>query len=178
MKLGSVLEQKETIFTKVKKMHVLVHPGYEYGDDRIGSASRNVLEAEALFQKYKEIAKNISPDEIMVILVHNKPKIFREHKGHGKTYTKNIDSIVENFSNKRQAIVLTSETVPFSGLEKESDNFALDKVRSILKQRGYEINPNTEVEVFGEMAGECVMEAFYGIKNTDFFKEVHTKKLI
>ena len=161
----SNIENQEKI--KITKMHVLVHPGYL--EDVTGKETGNITKGQALFEKYKKVAQNLPKNEIMVVLIHNRPERFRKDFKEGANYVKNI-KLIQQETQPNQVIILTSNTVPFSGADERSDDEALDKIKSIAQNRGYEINPETEVDVFGETHDECVQEAFMGIKNTGFFK--------
>jgi|ERR1035437_1009123 hypothetical protein len=165
MEIISSIENQEKI--KINKMHVLVHPGYL--EDVTSRETGNIAKGQALFEKYKKVAQNLPRNEIMVVLIHNRPEEFYKDFKEGANYVKNIKSIQQG-TQPKQVIILTSNTVPFSGADERYDSEALDKIKSIAQNRGYEISPETEVEVFGETHDECVQEAFLGIKNTGFFK--------
>ncbi len=169
MKINSPLEIKENFPIKTVKMHVLVHPGYM--EDVMSRDPENVVIGEDLFKKYKILAQGLPSNEILIVLIHNNPKRFSKDYREGKKYVKNIKTIQEALPKNKQVIILTSLTVPFSGADKKDDNEALDKIKLIAQNRGYEINPETIVEIFGETQGECVQEAFLGITNADFFNQ-------
>ena len=163
----SPLERRENLPIKAAKMHVLVHPGYI--EDVMGYNSQKLAQAQTLFEKYKRVAGSLPSNEIMIILVHNLPEKFQEDIGADVLYTKNI-KLIQTIKPK-QIIILPSNAVPFSGASREDDKQALNKIKSIAQNRGYQIGPETEVEVFGETYDECVQEAFLGIVNTNSFNQ-------
>lgn len=163
------LESKEKPLIKVSRLRFLVHPGYI--KDTIGQYNAGQLSrAEALPSEYKNIARGLAHDEVMIVLVHQMPPKFREDVGARKAYATTIEEFKKLAENKKQIIVLTGDTAPFSGADEEYDMKALEKVRSVARARGYDINKETSVEVFGEMRNECVQEAYNGITNAGFFE--------
>jgi hypothetical protein len=163
------MEDKQKLPISAAKIHFLVHPGSLL--DGLNKNPEDLRKGHVLFEKYMEVARNLPENEIMVILVHSPSKVFaKDYKAGERDYVKNIKSITDAFEGSPQVIVLTNNTVPFTGWEKESDVEALNKIKSIASKRGYNINPETEVEIFGETRDECVGEALSGIKNASFFK--------
>lgn len=162
-------ERKETPLKEVSVLDVLVHPGY-IKDTKVGLLAREQLEqAEKLPKEYEKLARNLREDEFLLIIIHQPPEKYLADVRIKKGYTELIKTIRERVKNRGQIMVLTSKTVPFSGADKDYDNQALEKIRSLAKTRGYDINQETSVNIFGEMHDECVQEALSGIKNADFF---------
>ncbi len=162
-------ERMETQLKKVSTLNVLVHPGY-IKDTRIGLLAPEQLEqAEKLPEEYEKIASKLPEDELLFIIVHQLPEKYLADARIKKEYAELVKTIKEHVKNRRQVIILTSKTMPFSGADKDYDNQALKKIRLLAKTRGYDINQETSVNIFGEMHDECVQEALSGIKNADFF---------
>lgn len=167
-------EFRDKPLIKAVKMHILVHPGY-IKDTKVRLDKQQIAQSEILPGKYAEVARNLPANEIMVILIHNKPEKFRSDFNTHKPYVENIQVLRSGLPDLQQAIILTSETVPFSGADKDYDQEALSKIRSIAENRGYEVGAGTAVDIFGETYDECVQEALLGINNADFFNKDNVK---
>ena len=162
-------ERKEVPLKKVSVLDVLVHPGY-IKDTKTGLLAREQLEqAEKLPEEYEKLAGNLREYEFLLIIIHQPPEKYLADARIKKGYTELIKTVRERVKNRNQVIILTGKTIPFSGADKDYDNLALEKIRLLAKTRGYDINQETSVNIFGEMHDECVQEALSGIKNADFF---------
>lgn len=170
MKLYSELrERKEVPLRKVFRLNVLVHPGYINDTGNSFITPEQLEKAKKLPEEYEKFASKLPDDEILLIIIHQPPEKYLADIRVKKEYAELIKNIKESIKNRKQVIILTSETVPFSGADKDYDNQALENIRSLAKTRGYDINQETSVDIFGEMHDECVQEAFSGIRNADFF---------
>lgn len=170
------LEYGDRLPIRTAKMHILVHPGYLM-DNPTGRDKQQLAQAEMLPEKYAKLAKNLPANEIMIILIHYATGQFRDDYKAGKAYVKNIQALRGELRGLNQGIVLTSETVPFGGMDKVHDTEALAKIKEIAENRGYTIDPGTVVDIFGEEYDQCVHEALAGINNTGFFHKGNVRIL-
>jgi|GEM_PF-4256291 len=157
------VENKEQKLVKVATMYFLVHPAYAYDVHR---TNESVRAAEALYEKYENIARNLNPNEVLLILPHTVANQPDQNPTASATAVDLLKKI-----NPAQVIVFQPNHLVFSGFDQNADRVAFGFIEATLKDHGYVVDPNTKVMIFGEEYGECVQEAKNGFKNIDFFAE-------
>lgn len=159
----------ESINMEVKKIHLLVHPGFIAGpdvdDDPEQPTDEEVTESHKLLKKYVEKAKMLDNNEIMVVFGYADVETFHKHLDMNAEYTECICEMEEILDNR--LIYIDSHIDPFDG------DGAIKQIKSVSDARGFSISENIVSEAFGETAGVCVVNCAQNINITGNFKD-HT----
>lgn len=140
---------------RVKKLYLLVHPGFiagpdvDFATDR-GPSQEDIKLSRALLEKYLIKARSLQNDEMMVVFGYADPDEFVRHQETKAMYAQRIKELQEILGDR--LILIEGNIDPFE------DEHAFEEVEFIADERGFFIDRDTSTEAFGETAECCVLD--------------------
>ena len=141
---------KEGELISVKRIHLLVHPGFLLDTAHEIDPYIDKLKYAQLLDKYKDSAEKMGEDEIMVAFLHTSPDQFKRDLKENKQYATFIRKLKAILGNK--FFVVSGD---FEIFHEEND---IEKLLQIIKGRGFNLSDEVESVAYGETAGACVEE--------------------
>ena len=131
--------------TEVKKLHLLIHPGFLL--DYVYTPEALTKKYETLLDRYKEQATGMRHDEIMIALLHPTSDELLQDFRQKRTYTQKLSAIKK---------VLGPRMIALSGDYDIEDVDTFSFASEIARKRGYAIPEDVPSEAYGETLGMCV----------------------
>lgn len=154
---GEVLSPPEEL-TKVSKIHFLIHPGFMLAYNSIEKPMPEHLRDMwiELLEAYVNKSEELGPDEVMLIFL---PHNFNITKIHTEYFIPKYLEIVQRIKQilKNRAIFFTEN---FGVRNPQASD--VEKLKKLIKSRGFTFDDNVLSEGYGEMIDWCVQQ---GITN-------------
>lgn len=152
-------ETKEREAVPIKRLSVLVHPGFILDQrnllDEVDDAKRE--KADRLFDKYDHRLAQAAEGEVVVIMTHTEKDEYEADRAADENYAQKTQQLLEKYGNKNNVIL--SHDGMNSGRISAVAKTAED-ITNQLQERGFRIDPKaTEVTFFGETFQACVITA-------------------
>ncbi|MBD3260880.1 MAG: hypothetical protein GF334_04260 [Candidatus Altiarchaeales archaeon] len=141
----------------INKLHILVHPGFDFFDahtypDSSCSGAREES-AEKVLNQYKKKIDSLADDDVLALFSASDKKNYRRDYASGSKWTE-IERYAKTRLNPRRVIRLSDPSFLCRG----DDPTSLSTLFNILDKRGFDFPEDTPCEIWGESAGECVAE--------------------
>ena len=134
---------------QLNKIFFLVHPGFLRDADTFMFSVENDLRlGREMSLKYLEQIKGLGDDECVLLFTHKQKGEFREDLKFDDEYATFIRKLKQKLGDR---LVVFTET-----LRPQKWKRFPEKLRAILKARGYEFSPQVQTFAFGEYMDACV----------------------
>lgn len=157
----------ETEKTRITKLHFLIHPGFDADpnhDLRKGKTADYKMpdqtqteSAEESKARYLAQAKQMGNQEIMIAFLHTDKAGTKKDLHSQQPYLDIIKELKATLSNR---LVVLSDDFDIAAWSENKGALAAKKafeeIKKILTARGFELDPETEAQSFGEYVNACV----------------------